>query len=291
MMADKQSIECPQCGHTNKPAEKNCANCYVNLEWALERGSQYWLEDAEARPPLILLSDDEIAVQTLVGIMLERAGYRVVKAPGAYITLELAERLHPDLIITDVMKPGMNGIEMTYRIKSDPVLRDIPVLILSSRGDAESVAEGLASGANDYRSKPILHHDLIAVVESILAGDILPLVLFAHNESDHEIGVSLVKNYHIWAFYYWREELIRLAKLLKPAVIVVAFHLREADGLDVLSQIKADPQVGSIPVVMWFDEPEPELEQQAMQYGAQAVYTGPPDGEALAEVLRSVLGE
>jgi len=98
------------------------------------------------------------------------------------------------------------------------------------------------------------------------------------------------KGFRVWPFWY-REDSIRLARLFRPAVIGIAFHLPGSDGLGLLSRFKADPQVGDIPVVMWADQPNPGLEQQAIECGAQAVYTGPPDGEALAEVLRTVLGE
>lgn len=116
----------------------------------------------------ILVVDDEVGALTLIGIMLERGGFEVLKAHDAYEALDVLKGALPALIILDVMMPGMNGIDLCRNIRSSPQTKDIPVLILSARGDAESVAEGIAAGANDYLSKPILHHDLITKIREML---------------------------------------------------------------------------------------------------------------------------
>jgi CheY-like chemotaxis protein len=116
----------------------------------------------------ILVVDDEVGALTLIGIMLERGGFEVLKAHNAYEALDVLKGTIPALIILDVMMPGMNGIDLCRNIRSSPQTRDIPVLILSARGDAESVKEGIEAGANDYLSKPILHHDLITKIREML---------------------------------------------------------------------------------------------------------------------------
>ena len=116
----------------------------------------------------ILVVDDEVGALTLIGIMLERGGFEVLKAHDAYEALDILKGTLPALIILDVMMPSMNGIDLCRNIRSTPQTKDIPVLILSARGDAESVSEGVAAGANDYLSKPILHHDLITKIREML---------------------------------------------------------------------------------------------------------------------------
>lgn len=120
----------------------------------------------------ILVVDDEIGALTLIGIMLERGGFGVSKARDAKATLELLDSVTPDLIILDVMMPGMNGIELCRLIREREVTRRTPVLILSARGDSESVIQGIEAGANDYLPKPILHHDLVSKVKSMLGQSI-----------------------------------------------------------------------------------------------------------------------
>jgi DNA-binding response OmpR family regulator len=117
---------------------------------------------------LILIVDDEIGALTLIGIMLERGGFEVVKARNAGEALMMLDENTPDLIILDVMMPGMDGIELCSVIRERPATAETPVLILSARGDAESIIRGMEAGANDYIPKPILHHDLVAKVRAML---------------------------------------------------------------------------------------------------------------------------
>ena len=119
----------------------------------------------------ILVVDDEIGALKLIGIMLERGGFEVVEARDARAALEVLEGISPDLIILDVMMPGMNGIDLCKEIRQREATRKTPVLILSARGDAESIIQGIEAGANDYLPKPILHHDLVSKVRSML-GDL-----------------------------------------------------------------------------------------------------------------------
>lgn len=117
----------------------------------------------------ILIVDDEIGALTLIGIMLERGGFSVLKATDAEAALAILDQTTPDLIILDVMMPVTDGIQLCKIIRTRPDTRSLPVLILSARGDAESVMRGMEAGANDYLPKPILHHDLVAKVRAILA--------------------------------------------------------------------------------------------------------------------------
>lgn len=119
-------------------------------------------------PSTVMVVDDEVGALTLIGIMLERGGFVVLKARDAFAALELLEQETPDLFILDVMMPKMDGIELCRKIRSQPNTAKIPVIILSARGDAESVKEGFEAGANDYLEKPILHHDLVTKVRTML---------------------------------------------------------------------------------------------------------------------------
>jgi two-component system response regulator MtrA len=119
----------------------------------------------------ILVVDDEVGALTLIGIMLERGGFDVLKARDAFTALDLLKNETPDLMILDVMMPGMDGIELCRQIRATPANTKTPVLILSARGDPEAVREGMEAGANDYLSKPILHHDLITKIRDMLGID------------------------------------------------------------------------------------------------------------------------
>jgi DNA-binding response OmpR family regulator len=116
----------------------------------------------------ILVVDDEIGALTLIGIMLDRGGFEVLKARDANQALAVLDKETPDLMILDVMMPGVDGIELCQLIRKRPATAETPVLILSARGDAESVMRGMDAGASDYLPKPILHHDLVAKVRHML---------------------------------------------------------------------------------------------------------------------------
>ena len=92
---------------------------------------------------IILVVDDEIGALTLIGIMLERGGFSVLKAKDAKSALNVLDQNTPDLIILDVMMPGMDGIELCRVIRERQDTGGTPVLILSARGDAESIMRGI----------------------------------------------------------------------------------------------------------------------------------------------------
>ncbi len=116
----------------------------------------------------IMVVDDEVGALTLIAIMLERGGFEVIKASNAYDALNQLQDITPHMFILDVMMPGMDGIELCRRIRADSKTRELPILILSARGDPESVEQGMNAGADDYLQKPILHHDLITKVREML---------------------------------------------------------------------------------------------------------------------------
>ncbi|MCK6576648.1 MAG: response regulator [Anaerolineae bacterium] len=116
----------------------------------------------------VLVVDDEAGALTLIGIMLDRGGFAVAKARDAQAALEMLETETPDLIILDVMMPEMDGIELCQVIRKRGDTRQTPVLILSAKGDADSIIRGIDAGANDYLPKPILHHDLVSKVRGML---------------------------------------------------------------------------------------------------------------------------
>jgi len=120
----------------------------------------------------IMIVDDEMAARTLIGITLERDGFTVMRAKNASEALQLISDKHPDLIILDVMMPGMSGIELCTIIRSRPEAAETPILMLSARSDMETIVRGMDAGATDYLPKPIYNHDLTAKVRTLLKLDI-----------------------------------------------------------------------------------------------------------------------
>jgi CheY-like chemotaxis protein len=116
----------------------------------------------------VLIVDDERANRQLLEIMLEPEGYEVATATSGDEALAMVARQAPDLIVLDVMMPGMNGYMVTARLKADPVTRAIPVLVLSSLDDRSSRAHGLGAGADGFLAKPVDRRELCDLVRTML---------------------------------------------------------------------------------------------------------------------------
>ena len=136
----------------------------------------------------IVLVDDDRVIQKMVGGFLERTGYRVRKASDGIEALELIHEHVPDLVITDVRMPELNGIELTSRLRSHHRTAGVPVLMFSDMGEAHDALAGYAVGADDYLPKPFELAILEAKVQALLRrsggasgrADRGKVILFAH---------------------------------------------------------------------------------------------------------------
>jgi two-component system phosphate regulon response regulator PhoB len=118
--------------------------------------------------PLILLVEDESALVTLLRYNLEREGFRLVEARDGEEALVLAKEEKPDLILLDWMLPLMSGLEVCRQLRRAPENRDVPIIILTARGEETDKIRGLDSGADDYITKPFSPAELIARVRAVM---------------------------------------------------------------------------------------------------------------------------
>ncbi|MGL5837528.1 MAG: response regulator [Sphingorhabdus sp.] len=105
--------------------------------------------------PSVLIVDDLEANRTLLERRLEKFGYRVSCADSGAMALSMLEREVPDIVLLDYMMPQMNGLEVLAKLRASAVMRDLPVIMVTARAEAEAVVEALDSGADDYVTKPI----------------------------------------------------------------------------------------------------------------------------------------
>ena len=115
----------------------------------------------------VLIVDDEESGRQTVESVLEGEGYNIAMAENGFQAIEKARSLLPDVILLDVMMPGMTGFEVCQRIRSDPQLAEIPIILLTALDDRESMLSGLKSGADDFISKPFDRFELRARVLGI----------------------------------------------------------------------------------------------------------------------------
>ncbi len=119
-------------------------------------------------PPRILIADDNEMNLDILATRLTSQGYEILSATHGEATLSLLRKEHPDLTLLDVMMPGMDGIEVCRRIKEDPALPFIPVIMVTARADSRDIVCGLNAGADEYLTKPVDHSALVARVQSML---------------------------------------------------------------------------------------------------------------------------
>ncbi len=119
-------------------------------------------------PPLILIVDDSPANIDVFETRLAANGYDIISAGDGEEGLAVARERQPDLILLDIMMPKMDGIEVCQRLKDDPSLPFMPIILVTAKAEAEDVVAGLEAGGDEYLTKPVDHKSLVARVKSML---------------------------------------------------------------------------------------------------------------------------
>jgi two-component system cell cycle response regulator len=140
---------------------------------------QNGMEILSRRTAAILIVDDAPANLGALREVLQQQGYQVYVANAGERALKIARRVHPDLILLDVMMPGMDGFETCRQLKATPATARIPVIFMSARSETDDVVEGLDLGAVDYIGKPLRMAEVCARVRT-------QLQLRASTETDEE---------------------------------------------------------------------------------------------------------
>lgn len=116
----------------------------------------------------ILVVDDELHIRTILKYMLEKEGFRVTLAIDGSAALEILQNVQPDLVLLDVMMPGMDGYTLLAKIRDNHLSYNLPVIMLTAKGDIPDKVRGLQEGANDYLIKPFIPDELMLRVRNML---------------------------------------------------------------------------------------------------------------------------
>ena len=116
----------------------------------------------------ILIVDDEQDIVELISYNLEKEGFSTIKAYDGVSIFNVISTKKPDLLILDLMLPGMNGLDICKKIRANPATADLPIIMLTAKGDELDKIIGLEIGADDYITKPFSVKELIARVRTIL---------------------------------------------------------------------------------------------------------------------------
>ncbi len=120
------------------------------------------------RKSKILVIDDEPIIHDIVSFMVRTRGYSIISASNGEEGLKLANSEHPDLILLDIMMPGIRGYDVCLRLKADRETKRIPIIMLTGEGDRDTVVRAREIGANDYIVKPFTLSTLTERVDKFL---------------------------------------------------------------------------------------------------------------------------
>lgn len=118
--------------------------------------------------PLVLVVDDQASLRRLVRVNLELDGCEVVEAVDGVDCLERARARRPDLVTLDIVMPRMDGIETVTQLRTDPMLRDVPVVMVTTSSQPSDLARARIAGADGYLTKPYDPDELVATVRRLL---------------------------------------------------------------------------------------------------------------------------
>ena len=125
--------------------------------------------NASARPITILIADDDADIRDLVSFKLEQAGFDVVAVDNGLAALSAAREDPPDVVVLDVMMPGMSGIDVCRQLRAEQRTAALPIILLTARAQESDVEVGFGVGADDYVVKPFSPRELVSRVEAVLA--------------------------------------------------------------------------------------------------------------------------
>ncbi|MEB3222032.1 MAG: response regulator [Candidatus Sericytochromatia bacterium] len=234
---------------------------------------------------LLLAIDDDPDVLELLTTRLAGTEFEVVTALGGEVGLREAERLKPDVITLDVVMPGFDGWEVLRRLKANPDLAAIPVVMMSI---LENRALSFSMGAADCVAKPVAGDHLLEVLRrsSGTSGPVSVLVVDDEPDARHLIGQVLEAAGHSWRGASDGAEALAAIRQARPELVVLDLLMPNMDGFTVLETLAADASLRSIPVVVvsamaLSAEDEARLERGARCILSKASFT--PD-ELIAEL-------
>ncbi len=232
-----------------------------SLSGAVYQEIPYALSDLEEmlgrltrQAPVILLVDDSRLVHEHTGGILRDAGYDVLEAFDGKEGLALVRSEHPDLVITDIQMPELDGYGLCRAIKEDPRTEDIPVLICSALGETPDLEAGFEAGADDYLVKPADPVDLLGRIQALLGriraarerilvvDDSAPVRrLVSDSLARQGFAVTTAKN---------GKEGYEKAVATRPDLVITDYDMPEWSGFQLVHALKKNPETADIPVMM-----------------------------------------
>jgi CheY-like chemotaxis protein len=217
--------------------------------------------------PAVLICDDDASVVEVVGAMLEQRGYRVIKAASGEQALERAIAERPDVILLDLLMPGISGWETATALSQRHETSDIPIVILSvlSEGEGERPSEPVL----DWLEKPIDDAALFAALERAVSRHDPFKVLIVEDDRDLAgILTTIFESHGIETFDASSGvQAIELAQRVLPDLVVLDISLPEADGFEVVDWLRRHERLNALPMVVYTASDLDEADRERLRLG------------------------
>jgi len=200
----------------------------------------------------ILVVDDEPDIREVVRLYLAEEGYEIIEAENGQEAILKAQTEKPDLIVLDIMMPGINGFEVAKHLKDDPNTQHIPIIILSVLAHDSQFRQGIL----DYISKPFRQDELVQTVRKILekieSKNIKKNILVVDDDPDivDIISICLKDNNLIPEKAYSGPEALEKAKAKEVDLILLDINMPGMNGFEVIKFLKEDKKTFDIPIVV-----------------------------------------
>jgi len=245
---------------------------------------------------LILLADDSPLIHRHTVPLLEDDGYEVRSAHDGAEAIELARAIGPDLVITDVEMPLVDGYGVCKALRADPALARVPVLICSSLGEAADLERGFDAGADDYLVKPVIPEELSTRVRALVQGS-LPasreriLVVDDSPAQRHYVADCLARQgFDVTTAEHGRAALDK-AQVIRPALIVSDYEMPVMTGFELVHALRRDPELRQIPVIMLTARDSKRDMAQMRAAGASAYLVKPFSQDKCIALVERTLAE
>jgi CheY-like chemotaxis protein/class 3 adenylate cyclase len=245
---------------------------------------------------LILLADDSPLIHRHTVPILEDEGYDVRSAHDGAEAIELARALGPDLVITDVEMPLVDGYGVCKTLKADPATAHVPVLICSSLGEAADLERGFDAGADDYLVKPVLPEELSTRVRALVLGS-LPasreriLVVDDSPAQRHYVADCLARQGFDVVTAENGKIALDKAQAVRPALVVSDYEMPVMTGFELVHALRRDPALRQIPVIMLTARDSRRDMAQMRAAGASAYLVKPFSQDKCIALVERTLAE
>jgi signal transduction histidine kinase/DNA-binding response OmpR family regulator len=237
----------------------------------------------------ILVIDDDPSVQDIMQRFLSREGFNVITSMSGQEGLRLAREQFPDMILLDVRMPNLNGWEVLSRLKSDPELASIPVVMVTIEDDQSL---GCALGAVDYLLKPIDYDRLLTLLQPYRMNSSPPAVMVVEDNIDNREMICRQLTKAGWRVLEAENGLKALAVLQKeqPGIILLDLMMPQMDGFEFLRELRQHPQWRSLPVIVLTAKDLTSEERQWLDGQTQRIYQkGSSNRQLLLDEINSLL--